>query len=105
MTQSPLQYTHEQAEIRYKLDHYICQRCSKQATQQAHRIAQTKANLKKYGIEIIHHNYNRVSVCGLECNAAYNIGNNPGKVRKLVALIRDEGDIMIYSDIIDGLIS
>jgi hypothetical protein len=57
----------------------------------AHRIAQTKANLKKYGPGIIHHPFNIVAACD-QCNDSYNIGNNPGKCAKLVTLINTMGN-------------
>jgi hypothetical protein len=56
--------------------------------QLAHRIAQSKANLKKYGSEVIHHPLNVVPVCQVEpCNSALNIGNRPEEVKALVATI------------------
>jgi hypothetical protein len=55
--------------------------------QLAHRIAQTKSNLKKYGREIIHHPLNTPAVCCLACNDAVNIGFNPGETEKLVSEI------------------
>jgi len=34
----------------------------------AHRIPQSKMNLKKYGKAVIHHRFNLAVTCGLECN-------------------------------------
>ena len=56
----------------------------------AHRIAQTKTNLSKYGSFFVEHHLNYRAVCSLRCNDACNIGNNPGEVLKLLA------DIIIY---------
>ena len=36
----------------------------------AHRLAQTKANIKKWGKGVIHHNVNLRAVCSLRCNAS-----------------------------------
>ena len=35
----------------------------------AHRLAQTKANIKKWGKGVIHHSVNLRAVCSLRCNA------------------------------------
>ena len=51
-------------------DHWACQMCGNPATQLAHRIPQTRANIRKYGERVIHHPLNLMSVCGLRCNAA-----------------------------------
>ncbi len=60
-----------------------------QDSQLAHRICKSKMHLKKYGKEIIHHSLNLALVCGLECNSAVNIGNNPMEVEKLIKRIED----------------
>lgn len=50
-----------------------CEVCGKPIavteTQLAHRIPQSKMNLKKYGKEIIHHRMNLAATCSLRCNA------------------------------------
>ena len=50
-----------------------CEVCGKligpYETQLAHRIPQSKRNLKKYGKTIIHDTRNLAVTCGLECNA------------------------------------
>jgi len=56
--------------------------------QLAHRIANTKANIKKYGDEIINHRLNLVATCSLYCNSRCNIGNNPVKSLALVEEIK-----------------
>ena len=58
--------------------------------QLAHRIAQSKMNIKKYGACVIHHAKNMRSACSLKCNDRCNIGNKPAEVIKLVDDIRDE---------------
>jgi hypothetical protein len=77
-----------QYNIRYTLDAWSCQKCGRPATQMAHRIANTKTNRKIYGNKI-DHNENLVSVCSLDCNSTYNIGNNPVKSAKLIAIINE----------------
>ena len=78
-----------QYNIRYTLDNYTCQSCGKPAKQMAHRIANTKTNRKVYGNKI-DHNENLVSVCCLDCNGTYNIGNNPVKSAKLINIINEK---------------
>jgi len=47
----------------------VCNRPVNFATAQlAHRIPQSKAMIKKYGKEIIHHPGNLLTTCSLECN-------------------------------------
>jgi hypothetical protein len=77
-------------------DHWLCRVCGKPIVgndnlpQLAHRIAQTKANLRKYGADVIHHPLNMMSVCSLRCNSACNIGNRPGEVAELINQIKEE---------------
>lgn len=74
-------------------DNWKCQYpgCSNPACHLAHRIAQTKANIKKYGKSIIHHELNLVAVCeNLEHNSYFNIGFNPVETEKLVEKIKAE---------------
>ena len=69
---------------------YQCRSCGKPAMSLAHRIAQTKSNLKKYGKEIIHHEYNLVAVCERQaCNDYFNVGGNLMR-DSIVARIRRE---------------
>ena len=59
-------------------DGFVCQRCGDPAVYLAHRIAQTKSNIKKYGEAVIHHEDNLVSVCfDPVCNDSFNIGGKP----------------------------
>ena len=85
-------YYRTQKKYRFWLDSYICQKCGKMATQTAHRIANTKTNIKKYGNEFINHNINLVSVCCLECNDSYNIGNKPLQADRLYNLYCEDRD-------------
>ncbi len=78
-----------QYRIRYILDKYTCQSCGQPAKQMAHRIANTITNRKVYGNKI-DHNENLVSVCNLECNANYNIGNNPVKSGMHIKIIDEK---------------
>ena len=66
-----------------------CEVCGGPGTQLAHRIPQTKDNLKAYGKAIIHHEKNLALVCGLECNAAVNIDHDPLAKWRLVKEIRE----------------
>jgi hypothetical protein len=54
----------------------------------AHRIPQTKSNLKKYGEEIIHHDLNTVLVDSKKCNSAVLIGQKPVRIAELVEKIK-----------------
>ena len=70
---------------------YQCSRCGGRAVSLAHRIAQTKPNIKAYGKEAIHHKLNLVAVCERQaCNDYYNIGNDPMATAALVAQITEE---------------
>jgi len=63
--------------------------CNKPACHLAHRIAQTKANIKKYGKDIIHNELNLVAVCeNLAHNSHFNIGFNPVECKRLVEKIK-----------------
>jgi hypothetical protein len=85
-------------DLRQELYHecnYVCEVCGSPiyyygTPQLAHRIAQTKANIKKYGCEVIHNRKNLVPVCCLKCNDACNIGYNPEAVKKLVEEIKND---------------
>ena len=82
------EYQKVQYKIRYAVDDHVCQGCGKKAIQIAHRISNTKVNLKIYGEKIINHNCNLVPVCGLECNSSFNIGNSPLKVERILKVIK-----------------
>ncbi len=72
----------------YNLRGGTCEVCGKvipyAEAQIAHRICKSKANLKKYGKEIIHHNLNLALTCSLKCNSGVNISNKSGEIRNLV---------------------
>lgn len=51
-------------------DNWTCQVCGAPATQLAHRIPQSRMNIRRYGARVIHHPRNLVSVCGLRCNSS-----------------------------------
>jgi len=58
--------------------------CGKRARFLAHRIAQSKANIRKYGAHVIHHSANLVPVCeDPRHNDAMNIGNRPLEAARL----------------------
>ena len=64
---------------------YACVHCGGRAVNLAHKIAKTKANLSKFGAEVIHHKFNLAAVCEKpRCNDAQNIGNKPFEVSQLV---------------------
>jgi len=79
----------------YQECNYVCEVCGKSiyyygTPQLAHRIAQTKANIKKYGSGVIHNRKNIVPVCSLKCNDACNIGYKPEMVKKLIEEIKND---------------
>lgn len=53
----------------------------------AHRISKSKMNYKKYGSDIIDHDYN-ICYTHMKCNDTVNIGNNNGKCKNLINLIK-----------------
>lgn len=55
--------------------------------QLAHRVAKTKANLMKWGPEVINHPLNLVPVRDLRENSFCNIGNRPMEARDLMERI------------------
>lgn len=88
----------EIAENKVKLferDNYRCGHCGlsifrKGTPQLAHRIANTEANIKKYGKSVVHHELNMVSTCSLYCNGHMNIGFRTAEAEELADKIRDE---------------
>ena len=78
----------------YYKNYGICEVCQKQVPMQeaqiAHRIGQTKVNLKKYGKETIHSFHNLALVCSLECNSKVDITYNPQKVLDVLQKIIEE---------------
>ncbi len=72
----------------------VCEFCRKPVTlaecQMAHRIPKSKMFLKMFGKKVIHSAGNLALTCSLKCNAAVNIGNNPGAIEELVGEIEGE---------------
>ena len=82
----------EQREQIFRDADYRCEVCGKSiytygTPQLAHRIAQTKANIKRYNLAVIHNRLNLAPVCSLKCNDKCNIGNRPEQVKELVEKI------------------
>lgn len=66
-----------------------CVHCSGVAIFLGHKIAQTKTNIKLYGLQVINHEKNLLPVCSNpRCNDACNIGGRPEEVRQLVKEIQ-----------------
>lgn len=79
----------------YRRDRGRCSHCGKPVPwpgQLAHRISQSKAMLRKYGKEVIHHPLNLKLVCSLHCNDLVSISNHPVAEKELVERIRHELD-------------
>jgi hypothetical protein len=74
----------------FSRDNWTCQSCGKSiythgTPQLAHKICKSKANLKKYGSEIINHSLNLVSVCSIgACNDKWNCDKNIIEKEKLI---------------------
>ena len=103
------EYKQKQYQIRYEIDQGICQYkdCNTRSNIMAHRIAQSKANIKKYGWEIIQHNFNIAIACLQEFgghNDSFNIGNKPKQCEKLVELIKNRGDERLSTTYINNYI-
>lgn len=83
--------TYEERLAIYSRDGGICQHChapvSIHAFEVAHRIAQGKANRKKWGDAIIDHPLNKAITHRDACNSGMNIGHNPMACAVLVAKI------------------
>lgn len=76
----------------YIRDKGICQYCGNPVVfpgELAHRIPQTKANIKKFGKRVIHHSYNLALVCPGKprCNDGVMIGQDLLEEHKLLARI------------------
>ncbi len=58
--------------------------------QLAHRIPQTKYNLRTYGKTVLHHEYNLAAVCSLGCNSAVLLSpaNHPIEAKALIGRIK-----------------
>ena len=89
MTNSQKFYATEKRERLFALNNYVCPFTGKRVDQLAHCIPKTKANLKKYGEEIINHDYNLIPVHGLEANAKCLVENNAFKKAVLIGMIKN----------------
>jgi 5-methylcytosine-specific restriction endonuclease McrA len=80
----------DKREAIFERDGYRCHHCGGSiyahgSPQVAHRIPATKANLAKYGPEVIHHSLNLLSCCSIGiCNDSALIGNNPIEHERLI---------------------
>ena len=75
-------------------DNYTCRACLGSifrhgSPQLAHGISKTKANIKKWGAEVIHSDYNLYSACVLGCNAMLSVGksNEPAEAERIKKLL------------------
>lgn len=93
MTGSQVLDAQEKREAIFKRDHWTCVKCGNSLfdgiPQLAHRIAKTKSNIKKYGLSVINHPINLVSVETSFCNDQCNIGFNTVETERVVEEIRD----------------
>lgn len=80
----------------FRRDKWICQKCGMSVfsgtPQLAHLIPQRKRYIKKYGTEIIHHQFNLKSVCSLACNNALSIYGKDLLIKNLVEKIQEDID-------------
>jgi len=80
----------------YARDHGICQACGEpvdvNAFEIAHRIANTIANRKRYGNEVIDHPLNKATTHPGRCNDAMNCGFRPDECRRIVDAIERSKD-------------
>jgi len=73
-----------------------CEKCHQPLAlsdcQLAHRIPQTKYNLKTYGKNVMHHEYNLAAVCSLGCNSAVLLSpaTHPIESKALIGRIQDD---------------
>lgn len=72
----------------------VCEACFKaipiQEAQLAHKLPQTKYNLKQYGKDYIHHPFNISLVCSLKCNSSISIAHNPESIMELLLDIQED---------------
>lgn len=84
--------THEERLAIYARDCGICQYCGRpvdiNSFTVAHRIARTKAMLKKYGREVIEHPLNKATTHPGVCNDLIQCTNKPVAREDLVQIIR-----------------
>jgi len=92
MTDKESFFTGEMKEQLFSDYGWCCGICKKSllsgVPQLAHRIPQSKRNIKKYGKEVIHHKLNMIPVESLECNAAASIAGDTIAIELLVNEIK-----------------
>lgn len=85
-------YQHEDRMRIYLRDYGICQACGKPVGvnefEVAHRIANTIANRKRYGDEVVDHPLNKATTHPGRCNSAMNCGFRPDDCMRIVEAIR-----------------
>jgi len=71
-----------------------CEKCHQPLAlsdcQLAHRIPQTKYNLRTYSKTVLHHEYNLAAVCSLRCNSAVLLSpaTHPIEAKALIGRIK-----------------
>lgn len=95
ITRAALDREEERSAI-YRRDGGRCQSCGKRLAWSeftlAHRIAETRANIHRWGWDVINHPLNKCVTCPGGCNDAQNIGNDPGEREPLLDRIFAEID-------------
>jgi hypothetical protein len=99
------EYRSRQCEIRYSIDQGQCQVCGLPRKTIAHRICKSDVNIKKYGWDVIYHNFNLAVACNDDHNASFNIGMKDIKCQKLIELIDKRGDEELTSKFITRYIN
>jgi hypothetical protein len=81
----------------YSRDHGRCQSCGElvpyDCFEVAHRIADTKANRKRWGDTVVDHIMNKATTHSGKCNSAQNCGYNPVQSAALAHLITQVEEI------------
>lgn len=100
MTDTRLSTLYDQRDRLYRLQRGRCAECgriyrSHQEMEMAHCVAETKANISRYGFECIDHDRNKRLVCrdkwkGMDCNARQNMAGRPVAADRLMASIKRE---------------
>ena len=83
---------YEERRAIYLRDRGLCQACMKSVAfsdfELAHRIANTKANRRRWGAEVIDHPLNKCIAHRGRCNDECNIGGRPASCAELVEQIK-----------------
>lgn len=100
-------YHKNQAEKRYLVDGYVCQVCGRKLNNMgdglAHRMANSKMNLRMYGEKRINHNFNLVPAC-MKCNSKVLIDGKPQRKILLISLIDTRGEFNYSTKEINSII-